>query len=74
MMDNSYPMRHHVLPVFSRPVHGQRGAAGTMNGYELSVRVIGEIDFNGPRPDRYGLHSHAESCCGHYPGRCCRPA
>ncbi|WP_314167908.1 hypothetical protein [uncultured Actinomyces sp.] len=35
-------MRHHVLPVFSRPVHGQRGAAGTMNGYELSVRVIGE--------------------------------
>ena len=48
MMDNSYPMRHHVLPVFGQPVHGQRGAAGTMNGYELSVRVIGKIDFNGP--------------------------
>ena len=41
-MDNSYPMRHRVLPVFGRPVHGQRGAAGTMNGYEFSVRVIGE--------------------------------
>ena len=42
MMDNSYPMRHHVLPVFGRPVRGRRGAAGTMNGYEFSVRVIGE--------------------------------
>ena len=26
MMDNSYPMRHHVLPVFGRPVRGRRGA------------------------------------------------
>ena len=26
VMDNSYPMRHRVLPVFSRPVRGRRGA------------------------------------------------
>jgi hypothetical protein len=47
MMDNSYPMRHHVLPVFSRPAgaraaRGGHEVTGTMNGYELSVRVIGE--------------------------------
>ena len=28
MMDNSYPMRHHVLPVFSRPAGARRARGG----------------------------------------------
>ena len=28
MMDNSYPMRHHVLPVFSRPAGARRARSG----------------------------------------------
>jgi hypothetical protein len=39
MMDNSYPMRHHVLPVFGRPARGGRVVSGMMMGESVCARV-----------------------------------